>query len=191
MSLTAQIMDEKAISRAITRICYEIIEKNSGSEGVCVIGIYTRGAYLARRIASKISEMEQREIPIGYLDITPYRDDLQKDEDIQDRTQLDFTIQNQKVVLVDDVLYTGRSVRAAIDALMTRGRPNKIQLAALIDRGHRELPLRPDFIGKNVPTSREEKVIVRLKEPMESTRSSLLKKWRNQDEAAFENGTYH
>lgn len=164
MSLTAQIMDEKAISRAITRICYEIIEKNSGSEGVCVIGIYTRGAYLARRIASKISELEQREIPIGYLDITPYRDDLQKDEDIQDRTQLDFTIQNQKVVLVDDVLYTGRSVRAAIDALMTRGRPNKIQLAALIDRGHRELPLRPDFIGKNVPTSREEKVIVRLKE---------------------------
>ena len=138
MSLTAQIMDEKAVSRAITRICYEIVEKNRGSEGICIVGIY--------------------------LDITPYRDDVSRDKPIQDRTQLDFDIQDKKVVLVDDVLYTGRSVRAAIDALMARGRPDKIQLAALIDRGHRELPLRPDFIGKNVPTSREEKVIVRLKE---------------------------
>ncbi|HJB25168.1 MAG TPA: bifunctional pyr operon transcriptional regulator/uracil phosphoribosyltransferase PyrR [Firmicutes bacterium] len=164
MSLTAQIMDEKAVSRAITRICYEIVEKNRGSEGICIVGIFTRGAYLAQRIAGKISELEQRKIPIGYLDITPYRDDVSRDKPIQDRTQLDFDIQDKKVVLVDDVLYTGRSVRAAIDALMARGRPDKIQLAALIDRGHRELPLRPDFIGKNVPTSREEKVIVRLKE---------------------------
>ena len=162
MSLTAQIMDEKAVSRAITRICYEIVEKNRGSEGICIVGIFTRGAYLAQRIAGKISELEQRKIPIGYLDITPYRDDVSRDKPIQDRTQLDFDIQDKKVVLVDDVLYTGRSVRAAIDALMARGRPDKIQLAALIDRGHRELPLRPDFIGKNVPTSREEKVIVRL-----------------------------
>ena len=162
MSLTAQIMDEKAVSRAITRICYEIVEKNRGSEGICIVGIFTRGAYLAQRIAGKISELEQRKIPIGYLDITPYRDDVSRDKPIQDRTQLDFDIQDKKVVLVDDVLYTGRSVRAAIDALMARGRPDK--LAALIDRGHRELPLRPDFIGKNVPTSREEKVIVRLKE---------------------------
>ena len=164
MSLTAQIMDEKAVSRAITRICYEIVEKNRGSEGICIVGIFTGGAYLAQRIAGKISELEQRKIPIGYLDITPYRDDVSRDKPIQDRTQLDFDIQDKKVVLVDDVLYTGRSVRAAIDALMARGRPDKIQLAALIDRGHRELPLRPDFIGKNVPTSREEKVIVRLKE---------------------------
>ena len=164
MSLTAQIMDEKAVSRAITRICYEIVEKNRGSDGLCIVGIFTRGAYLAQRIAGKISELEQRKIPIGYLDITPYRDDVSRDKPIQDRTQLDFDIQDKKVVLVDDVLYTGRSVRAAIDALMARGRPDKIQLAALIDRGHRELPLRPDFIGKNVPTSREEKVIVRLKE---------------------------
>ena len=164
MSLTAQIMDEKAVSRAITRICYEIVEKNRGSEGICIVGIFTRGAYLAQRIAGKISELEQRKIPIGYLDITPYRDDVSRDKPIQGRTQLDFDIQDKKVVLVDDVLYTGRSVRAAIDALMARGRPDKIQLAALIDRGHRELPLRPDFIGKNVPTSREEKVIVRLKE---------------------------
>lgn len=164
VSLTAQIMDEKAIYRAITRICYEIIEKNRGSEGICIVGIYTRGAYLARRIADKIAELEAREIPIGFLDITPYRDDLQRDKHIEDRTRIDFEIQDQKVILVDDVLYTGRSVRAAIDALMSRGRPDKIQLAALIDRGHRELPLRPDFIGKNVPTSREEKVIVRLRE---------------------------
>ena len=164
MSLTAQIKDEKAVYRAITRICYEIVEKNRGSEGICIVGIFTRGAYLAQRIAGKISELEQRKIPIGYLDITPYRDDVSRDKPIQDRTQLDFDIQDKKVVLVDDVLYTGRSVRAAIDALMARGRPDKIQLAALIDRGHRELPLRPDFIGKNVPTSREEKVIVRLKE---------------------------
>ncbi len=141
-----------------------LLKKNRGSEGICIVGIFTRGAYLAQRIAGKISELEQRKIPIGYLDITPYRDDVSRDKPIQDRTQLDFDIQDKKVVLVDDVLYTGRSVRAAIDALMARGRPDKIQLAALIDRGHRELPLRPDFIGKNVPTSREEKVIVRLKE---------------------------
>ena len=175
MSLTAQIMDEKAISRAITRICYEIVEKNRGTDGVCVIGIYTRGAYLAQRIAGKISELEQREIPIGYLDITPYRDDVSGEGPIQDRTQLDFDIQDKKVVLVDDVLYTGRSVRAAIDALMSRGRPDKIQLAALIDRGHRELPLRPDFIGKNVPTSREEKVVVRLKETDGADQVAIIK----------------
>lgn len=175
MSLTAQIMDEKAISRAITRICYEIIEKNRGSEGICIVGIYTRGAYLAQRIAGKIAELEQREIPIGYLDITPYRDDLQKDDLRQDHTKLEFEIQDKKVVLVDDVLYTGRSVRAAIDALMSRGRPDKIQLAALIDRGHRELPLRPDFIGKNVPTSREEKVIVRLMETDGTDQVAIVK----------------
>ena len=160
----ASILDDKAMQRAIARISYEIIERNKGIDGLCLIGIYSRGADLGARIAAKISEVEGRKIPVGYLDINPFRDDRKTDASYQDRTDIPFPVAGQKVVLVDDVIYTGRSVRAAIDAVMSLGRPESIQLAVLIDRGHRELPIRPDFVGKNLPTSREEQVQVLLTE---------------------------
>lgn len=162
MAEKAQIMDENGVRRAVTRISHEIVEANQGTEGLCIAGIYTRGAVLAGRIAQKIGEIEGAEIPVGFIDITRNRDDDKKGEG--DRTQLPFDITGKRVVLVDDVIYTGRSVRAAIDTLMALGRPQKIQLAALIDRGHRELPIRADFVGKNLPTARNELVKVRLQE---------------------------
>lgn len=158
------ILDEQAMARAIARISYEIIEKNHGAEDICIVGIYTRGAQLARRIAAKIKEVEGRTVDIGFLDITPSRDDRRGEDAKEDHTQLNFSIEGRTVILVDDVLYTGRSARAAMDALLKRGRPQKIQLAVLIDRGHRELPIRPDFIGKNLPTSRDEMVRVMVSE---------------------------
>lgn len=154
------IMDEQAIRRAIARISYEIIEHNKGTENLCVVGILTRGVELAKRIAKKIQEVENRPVAVGQLDITTFRDDKKDTDPGCDSSQLDFSIENQSVVLVDDVIFTGRSVRAAIDALMARGRPRKIELAVLVDRGHRELPIRPDYVGKNVPTSRFEKIRV-------------------------------
>ncbi|MFQ9872291.1 MAG: bifunctional pyr operon transcriptional regulator/uracil phosphoribosyltransferase PyrR [Oscillospiraceae bacterium] len=160
----AEILDAKAMTRAITRISFEILEKNGGTENLCIVGIITRGGYLAQRIAQKLSEVEGRQVSVGYLDITPFRDDRPGCREYQDRSQLEFPIEDAKVVLVDDVIFTGRSVRAAIDALMARGRPQRIQLAALVDRGHRELPIRADFIGKNLPTSREEVVKVSFRE---------------------------
>ncbi len=159
----ALIMDEKAMSRAINRISYEIIERNKGTEDLCVIGIISRGVELAQRIAGKIRSVEQREIPVGYLDITPFRDDGKKQPGLGN-TCIPFDFSGKQVVLVDDVICTGRSVRAAIDGILSIGRPRSIQLAVLIDRGHRELPLRADFIGKNVPTSRDEEVCVYVKE---------------------------
>ena len=159
----ALIMDEKAMSRAINRISYEIIERNKGTEELCIIGIFSRGVELAQRVAEKIRTVEQREIPVGYLDITPFRDDGKKQPESQN-THIPFDLSGKRVVLVDDVICTGRSVRAAIDGILSIGRPRSIQLAVLIDRGHRELPLRADFIGKNVPTSREEEVCVYVKE---------------------------
>jgi pyrimidine operon attenuation protein/uracil phosphoribosyltransferase len=159
----ALIMDEKAMARAINRISYEIIERNKGSEGLCIIGVVSRGVELAQRIADKICSVEQRQIPVGYLDITPFRDDGKKLPET-DRTQIPFPLDGRQVVLVDDVICTGRSVRAAIDGILSMGRPRSIQLAVLIDRGHRELPLRADFIGKNVPTSRDEDVCVFVRE---------------------------
>ncbi|HBU85523.1 MULTISPECIES: bifunctional pyr operon transcriptional regulator/uracil phosphoribosyltransferase PyrR [Paenibacillus] len=164
---THVIMDETAIRRALTRIAHEILEKNKGIEGCVLIGIRTRGVYLAERIAAKIEEIEGTPIPWGELDVTPYRDD-RLDENKANRKELltmtpeSLSIHNKKVILFDDVLYTGRTIRAAMDALMDCGRPQNIQLAVLADRGHRELPIRPDFIGKNVPTSKSEEIEVAL-----------------------------
>lgn len=164
MEQKALILDEKAMSRAIARISFEIIERNKGVDNLCLIGILSRGGQLAKRIADKIKSVENREVEIGLLDITPFRDDTQKDNKTTDSSSIGFDINDKKVILVDDVIYTGRTVRAAIDALMARGRPELIQLAVLVDRGHRELPLRADFIGKNLPTSKEEQVKVYVSE---------------------------
>lgn len=165
--IKAEIMDEKGMSRATARISYEIVERNHGTADVCIIGIRRRGAVIAERIAKKLSEIENAVVPTGFLDITPYRDDLDKKSTQITRslgTEIPFDVTGRRVVLVDDVLYTGRSVRAAIDAIMDFGRPNRLQLAVLIDRGHRELPISPDFVGKNVPTSRNETVAVQVTE---------------------------
>nr|WP_041667554.1 bifunctional pyr operon transcriptional regulator/uracil phosphoribosyltransferase PyrR [Acetohalobium arabaticum] len=160
------ILDQEGIQRALTRIAHEILEKNKGLDDLAVIGIRTRGVPLAERIAEKITEIEGEEVPVGILDITLYRDDLTTvaQQPIVHQTEIPFDITDKKVVLVDDVLYTGRTVRASLDALIDLGRPRAIQLAILIDRGHRELPIRADFVGKNLPTSQEEVVEVKLKE---------------------------
>ena len=159
----AEILDESAISRAVTRISFEILERNKGTEGLCIIGLFSRGAVLAKRIAAKIAEVEGSDVPVGLLDITPFRDDKPRHE-AADNSCIEFDIADKSVVIVDDVIFTGRTARAAIDGLMSRGRPKSIQLAALIDRGHRELPIRADYIGKNLPTSREETVQVMVSE---------------------------
>lgn len=163
-----RIMDEGAINRALTRISYEIIEQQKDISNLVVVGIKTRGITLAKRIAEKISTLEKVKIPVGEVDITLYRDDRHnsKNEEtpILNGTSIPFEIRGKQIVLVDDVLFTGRTVRAALDAIMDIDRPKKISLAILIDRGHRELPIRPDFIGKNVPTSLEEVIRVRLTE---------------------------
>lgn len=165
MKTKALIMDSQAINRAIVRIAHEIIEKNKGVENVVVIGIKTRGWPLANRIQKKIEEIEGIKIPVYSLDITYYRDDFDKDEKAPKSVEIfNFDIKDKIVILVDDVLYTGRTVRAALDALVDRGRPKKVELAVLIDRGHRELPIRADFVGKNVPTSKNERVSVLIDE---------------------------
>ncbi|ASA23535.1 bifunctional pyr operon transcriptional regulator/uracil phosphoribosyltransferase PyrR [Paenibacillus donghaensis] len=171
------IMDETAIRRALSRIAHEILEKNKGIENCLLVGIRTRGVFLAQRIAERIREIEGAEIPCGELDITHYRDDRLMDGGVMPETgdlavvksNLIMTsgsgrIHDQTIILFDDVLYTGRTIRAAMDALMDCGRPRMIQLAVLADRGHRELPIRPDYIGKNVPTSKHEQIEVALKE---------------------------
>lgn len=155
------IMDENAMQRAVARISYEILEHNKGIEDLCILGILTRGAVLANRIAKKIFEVEKQVVPVGALDIGRFRDD-KKVVSSEDKTSVDFSIVNKKIVLVDDVIYTGRTVRAAFDAIIELGRPRMLELAVLVDRGHRELPIRADFIGKNLPTSREEKVSVKV-----------------------------
>lgn len=160
------LLDEKAMGRALTRIAHEIIERNKGVEDCVLVGIRTRGIYLAQRLAQRIERIEGVKIPVGELDITFYRDDVVhiKEQPVLQGNHLTIEITNKKVILVDDVLYTGRTVRAALDALMDMGRPLMIQLAVLIDRGHRELPIRPDFVGKNVPTSKDEVIVVELSE---------------------------
>lgn len=163
MQQKAVIMDGNAMKRAIARITYEILERNKGAVDLCLVGILSRGIHLAARIGEKIFELEGVHVPVGKLDITSYRDDGKCSSDF-DATQIDFDIQNKRVILVDDVIYTGRSTRAAIDAIMKRGRPQLVQLAVLVDRGHRELPIRADYIGKNLPTSREEAVRVLMEE---------------------------
>lgn len=162
----AQIMDADAIRRALTRIAHEILEKNQGTKDLVLIGIRRRGVPLARKIAQIIKEIEGTSVPLGILDITLYRDDLSQlgYQPVVRKTEVPFDITGKKVILVDDVLYTGRTVRAALDALIDLGRPKLIQLAVLIDRGHRELPIRADFVGKNVPTSRKEEISVSVQE---------------------------
>ena len=165
-ALKAVLMDEAAIERALTRIAHEIIERNDGADNVCLIGVKRRGDPLAQRIAGKIEAIEQVRVPVGTLDITLYRDDLSTLADMPrvNDTCVNFSVSGRRVVLVDDVLYTGRTARAAIDAVFQLGRPACIQLAILVDRGHRELPIRADFIGKNIPTSRSEMIAVRVME---------------------------
>ena len=161
-----KIMDEDGMRRAITRIAHEIIERNKGVKDLAVIGIRRRGGPLAERLAEKIGEIEKEKVPVGILDITLYRDDLTTlgPHPMVHRTEVDFDINGKTLVLVDDVLYTGRTVRAALDALMDLGRPKCIQLAVLVDRGHRELPIKADYVGKNVPTSKKEIIAVKVKE---------------------------
>lgn len=175
MEFKARIMDEKAMQRAIARISFEIIEHNHGTDNLCVLGILRRGAVLGSRIAAKIEEIEKRPVDVGVLDITPYRDDIEHFDD-EDLTDIPFSLVGRNVVLVDDVIHTGRSARAAIDALMSRGRPQTIQLAALIDRGHRELPIRPDYVGKNAPTSNAELVHVCVMEYDGSNQVDIMAK---------------
>jgi pyrimidine operon attenuation protein / uracil phosphoribosyltransferase len=162
------ILDEQAVRRATTRIAHEIIERNKGVDRCILVGIKTRGIYLAERLAERIEQIEGVKVEVGEVDITLYRDDLSHksstDEPILQGTDIPIDITNRKVILVDDVLYTGRTVRAALDALIDLGRPEQIQLAVLIDRGHRELPIRPDYVGKNVPTSKSEKIVAKLSE---------------------------
>ena len=161
-----QIINSEEMNRAITRIAHEILEKNKGMERLALIGIRTGGAILAKKFQEQIRAIEKREVPLGLLDITLYRDDLTEigPQPNVGETEIGFNVDGKKVVLVDDVLFTGRTIRCALDALIDFGRPEVIQLAVLIDRGHRELPIKPDYIGKNIPTAKNEKVIVKFKE---------------------------
>ena len=166
MTPKTQLMDDKQGARTITRIAHEIIERNRGAEGVCLVGIHTRGEPLSRELAQAILQVEGVQVPVGSVDITFYRDDLShlSQEPKLNRTDIPFSIEGRTVVLVDDVLFTGRTARAAMDALMDMGRAQRIQLAVLVDRGHRELPIRADFVGKNIPTSLSEFVRVSMQE---------------------------
>lgn len=166
LSEKAVILDADGIRRALTRIAHEIIEKNKGVDNVALIGIRRRGVPLAERLAKRIAEIEGRETPIGILDITLYRDDLTTitHQPVIHKTEIPFAVDNKTIVLIDDVLFTGRTIRAALDAIIDLGRPQSIQLAVLVDRGHRELPIRADYVGKNVPTSKKEIVSVYLTE---------------------------
>jgi len=162
----AKIMDKQAMERALRRIAHEIAEKTRGTKDLAIIGIRNRGAYLAEKIASYIESIEKIKVPVGILDITLYRDDLTTvaEQPQVRKTEIDFDVSGKKIVLVDDVLYTGRTVRSALNALIDFGRPEYIQLAVLVDRGHRELPIRADYIGKNVPTASGETVQVRIEQ---------------------------
>jgi pyrimidine operon attenuation protein/uracil phosphoribosyltransferase len=165
MSGPATVLDAADVQRALVRIAHEIVERNKGTDGLVVVGIHTRGVPLARRLAAKLGEIEGRQVPAGTLDVAMYRDDIgTRPPQATHDTELPFDLAGRVVVLVDDVLYTGRTIRAAMDALVDFGRPQAIRLAVLVDRGHRELPIRADHVGKNVPTSREELVKVHLEE---------------------------
>lgn len=180
MKEKATVLDQAAIRRALTRVSHEIIERNKGVDDIVLVGIKTRGVPIAQRLRYKIQEIEGKDVPGGELDITLYRDDLtpkqeQAEPELKE-TNIQTDIDGKKVILVDDVLYTGRTVRAAMDALIDHGRPAQIQLAVLVDRGHRELPIRADFVGKNVPTSQDEVVTVTLDETDETDEVKIFEK---------------
>jgi pyrimidine operon attenuation protein / uracil phosphoribosyltransferase len=160
------ILDAPSVERTVLRMAHEILEKNKGTEGLCLIGIQTRGVILANRLKKAIADIAKSEVPTGLLDINLYRDDLTKvsEQPVIHKTEINFDLDGKIVVLVDDVLYTGRTIRSALDALIDFGRPKRIELAVLIDRGHRELPIRADFVGKNIPTSEDERVYVHFSE---------------------------
>ncbi len=173
--MSKELLDKKDMERAVTRMAHEIIEKNKGIKTICLVGIQRGGVHIAQRLSEKLREIEGSELPVGTLDISLYRDDLnvRKDQPVVRRTQVPCEINNKKVVLVDDVLFTGRSIRAAMDAVMDLGRPSAIQLAVLVDRGHRELPIKADYVGKNIPTSMNETVKVELIEDGQEDRVVL------------------
>lgn len=166
MKFKAGLFDENAVNRAIVRIAHEIIEKNETVDNLCIVGIKTRGIHIAERLAEAIYKIENKRVDVGTLDISQFRDDLTIDEGnpALRTVEFDFPITGKSIILTDDVIYTGRTVRAALDAILSKGRASKIQLAALVDRGHRELPIRADYVGKNVPTSRNEIIKVKLRE---------------------------
>ncbi|MDD6214111.1 MAG: bifunctional pyr operon transcriptional regulator/uracil phosphoribosyltransferase PyrR [Firmicutes bacterium] len=166
MRFKASLFDENAVKRAIVRIAHEIIEKNETVDEICIVGIKTRGIPIANRLADEIFRIENKRVSVGTLDASCYRDDwfLSGGEKPEAETDFNFPISGKSIILTDDVIYTGRTVRAALDAILSRGRASKIQLAVLVDRGHRELPIRADYVGKNVPTSRSEIIKVNLKE---------------------------
>lgn len=166
MKQKVEVLDSDALSRATTRISFEIIEKNKGADNIVLMGIQRRGVVFAKRIASKIREIEGKVIPVGILDITFYRDDLSMlgEHPVINGTDIDFPVENKKIILVDDVLFTGRTIRAAIDAIFDLGRPKAVQLAIIVDRGHREIPFKADYVGKSIPTSKNEVVHVCVSE---------------------------
>lgn len=174
------LLDSAAMGRALTRIAHEIVEKNKGGENLALVGIKTRGIPLTRRLQEKIKQIEGISVPTGELDITLYRDDLEtvtSDEEPELKgTTINVELKNKNVILIDDVLYTGRTVRAAMDAVMDIDRPSQIQLGVLVDRGHRELPIRADYVGKNIPTSDQEIVVVKLQEVDERDEVSIFEK---------------
>ena len=172
-----ELMDETAMGRALTRISHEIIEGNKGARNLILVGIKTRGVPIAYELAKKIKAIENVDVPVEIVDITFYRDDLEKkaQHPIRGKSSIHADVTNKIVILVDDVIFTGRTARAAMDAIMDFGRPNAIQLATLVDRGHRELPIRPDFVGKNIPTSKKENVRVMIKE-IDGVNKVIIKK---------------
>lgn len=163
MEIKRSLMDEMSIKRSLTRISHEIIERNKGVDNLVLLGIQTRGVSLCESIRKNLETFEGKRIPMGSLDITPFRDD-RKESFIEDRSDIPFPLEGKDIVLVDDVLYTGRTLRAALEAVFSRGRAKTIQVAVLVDRGHRELPIRADYVGKNIPSSHKEEVIVRVKD---------------------------
>jgi pyrimidine operon attenuation protein/uracil phosphoribosyltransferase len=188
--LKAKIIDEQGIERTLTRLAHEILEHNKGAQNLVIVGIRTRGEHLARRLARKLEEVENLQLNIGFLDITLYRDDLhgKLEQPIMKMTEILFDINGKDVILVDDVLYTGRTIRAALDGLTDLGRPKTIQLAVLVDRGHRQLPIKADYVGKNVPTSAAESIRVHVKEA-DGEDAVLLMHPEETEEGAAKNAT--
>jgi pyrimidine operon attenuation protein/uracil phosphoribosyltransferase len=170
------ILDQSGIGRALTRIAHEILERNKGTVGLVLVGIRSGGDHLAAQLRARIAEIEGEDLPLGAIDVTMYRDDLGTRGSLpMGKTEIPFPLDGRRVILVDDVLYTGRTIRAAMDALIDLGRPRNIQLAVLVDRGHRELPIRPDYVGRNVPTSQDEQIHVRFDKELQPVEVRLIK----------------